>query len=310
MSATIEGDRQRGQMLALFAICLVAIIAMTGLVIDGGMTFAQRRGQQNAADAAAMAGAYSYANTGSTADVVDEARDTAAANGYDHGQGNAVVTVNVTALNGVANVTVNVTNPHRNYFSGIVGFGSWDVSVTATAIAGRPNAALGAMPILFNKKAFPLGNGPTKETNFDQPGTGNEDVPQAANQFNWTVYCTANGNACNANTNTVNDLINGDGKSKVVKLTDVIGPLNAGAHAALFSDLAAYVGEEFPVAIVNDAGTLEGWAMFHLTGSVGGSTKQIRGYFMSPVNRSELRIVPDGGNATGNFGNTTVRLTN
>jgi hypothetical protein len=310
MGATIEGDRQRGQMLALFAISLVAIIAMTGLVIDGGMTFTQRRDQQNVADAAAMAGAYAYANTSDASAAIAEAQDTAADNNYTHGEGGAIVDVTVSVSNGLATVTANVTKPHRNYFSGIVGFGSWDVSVTASAIAGLPNAAMGAMPLLFNEKAFPGGHGPANEFAFDEPGTGTEDVPQTATQFNWTVYCTASGNPCNADSSDVADLINGNGKSTIVKLTDDIGPLNAGSHATLFSDLSAYVGQEFPVSIVNDAGEMQGWAMFHITGSVGGSTKQIRGYFVSPVNAASLKIVGGGGNASGNFGDTVVRLTN
>ena len=97
-----------------------------------------------------------------------------------------------------------------------------------------------------------------------------------------------------------------------MKLDDDIGPLNAGAHATLFSDLADLVGtehNEFPVAIVNDDGTMVGWAMFHLTGSVGGSTKQIRGYFVSPVNRGVLKVI-QGAGAGGNYGDTTVHLTN
>ncbi len=57
-----------GQMLVIFSLCLVAIIAMTGLVIDGGMTFVQKREQQNVADAAALAGAYAYVNSGFTGD--------------------------------------------------------------------------------------------------------------------------------------------------------------------------------------------------------------------------------------------------
>lgn len=310
MSATIEGDRQRGQMLALFAICLIAIIAMTGLVIDGGMTFTQRRDEQNVVDAAAMAGAYAYANTSNADQAVIEAHNTAAANGYTHGQDGVAMSVNVAMQDGHANVAVTMTKPHRNYFSGIVGFGSWDVSVTATAIAGLPNAAQGAMPLLFNEKAFPDGIGPSKEVAFDEPGVGNEDVPQTASAFNWTVFCTANGNPCNADSATVDGLINGNGKSTTVKLTDLIGPLNAGSHTTLFSDLAAYVGQEFPVAVVNDDGEFQSFATFHLTGSVGGSTKQIRGYFVSPVNKSEFKIVQGGGNATGNFGDTVVRLTN
>jgi len=46
-----------GQIIVIFALGLVAMIAMVGLVLDGGSTFAQRRGQQNAADLAALAGA-------------------------------------------------------------------------------------------------------------------------------------------------------------------------------------------------------------------------------------------------------------
>jgi Flp pilus assembly protein TadG len=310
MNAATEGDRQRGQMLALFAISLVAIIAMTGLVIDGGMTFTQRRDQQNVADAAAMAGAYAYATAADSSTAVTQALDTAAANGYTHGQDGAIVTTSVSVANGIATVTANVTKPHRNYFSGIVGFGQWDVSVTASAVAGLPNAAMGAMPILFNKKAFPNGNGPTNEVAFDEPGNGNEDVPQNAFQFNWTVYCTASGNACNGNSSDIRDLIDNKGKSTVVNLNDDIGPLNAGAHTTLFSALAGHVGEEFPVSIVNDEGEMQGWAMFHLTGSVGGSTKQIRGYFVSPVNPSALKIVQGAGSGSGNYGATVVRLTN
>ena len=310
MSATIEGDRQRGQMLALFAICLVAIIAMTGLVIDGGMTFTQRREEQNVADAAAMAGAYAYANTSDSNQAVTEALSTAAANGYTHGQDGVTVSVNVTTDDGIAHVIVNVTKPHRNFFSGIVGFSSWDVSTTATAQAGLPNAAVGAMPVLFNQKAFNAqGVGPSQEVAFSEPGVGTQDVPQDATTFNWTVFCTANGNPCNGDSSTVDNLINGSGKSTTVKLTDLIGPLNAGSHTTLFSDLANYVGQEFPIAIVNDAGGLEGWAMFHLTGSVGGSTKQIRGYFVSPANKENLKVIQGAGRG-GQFGDTVVRLTN
>ena len=306
---TPNRPHERGQMLALFAICLVAIIAVTGLVIDGGLTMVQRRDQQNVADAAAMAGAYNFANTASNAAAIGQAQANAAANGYVNGTDNVVVTATVTTSNGITYVTATVTKPHRNFFSGIVGFGSWDVSATATAQAGLPNSALGAMPLLFNKKAFPNGQGPANEVAFDEPGTGSEDVPQTASQFNWTVFCTANGNPCNGDSNTVKDLIDNKGSSTEVGLNDQIGPLNAGSHTTLFSALADQVGNEFPVAIVDDSGAMQGWAIFHLTGSVGGSTKEIRGYFKSPVNYSGMKIVQGAGKG-GQFGDTVVRLTN
>jgi Flp pilus assembly protein TadG len=312
-------------MLALFAICLVAIIAVTGLVIDGGMTMVQRRDQQNVADAAAMAGAYDYANNYSTASAIGQAQANAAANGFVNGTDNVQVSANVTENGGIAWVTTTITKPHRNFFSGILGFGSWDVSVTATAQAGLPNSVIGAMPLLFNQKAFPHGVGSSREMYFNEPGTGSQDVPQDETTFNWTVYCTANGNGgpgpspssgpgngnggCNGNSNTVNDLINDRGSSTEVGLTDLIGPLNAGSHTTLFSSLASQVGKTFPVAVVDDNGGLVGWAMFHLTGSVGGSTKQISGWFEAPVNYSGMSIKQGKGHG-GQFGDTVVRLTN
>ena len=49
--------------------------------------------------------------------------------------------------------------------------------------------------------------------------------------------------------------------------------------------------------------------MFHLTGSVGGSTKQIRGYFVAPVNYSGM-CIRQGVDLGGAYGDTVVRLTN
>ncbi|HEY3334922.1 MAG TPA: pilus assembly protein TadG-related protein [Candidatus Limnocylindrales bacterium] len=307
--STKQGGRDDGQMLVIFAICLVAIIAMTGLVIDGGMTFVQRREQQNVADAAALAGAYAYVNSNNASDAGPAAMAAAAANGYTSGSDGVTVSVTTAVTGGAIKVTTTVTRPHRNYFSGIVGFTSWPVTTTATAQGGMPNGALGAMPVLFNKKAFPVAVGKYAEMSFDEPGVGTPDVPQQAGQFNWTVYCTASGNTCNGDSNTVDSLIHSHGHSTLVTLNDAIGPLNAGAHATLFSDLADFVGKEFPVAIVDDGGHLQGWAIFHLTGSVGGSTKQIRGYFESQINHENLKIVQGGGNGL-NLGDVPVRLTN
>ncbi len=52
------GDRQRGQMLALFALIMAfVVIPAVGMVVDGGYALAQRRAAQNASDFAALAGA-------------------------------------------------------------------------------------------------------------------------------------------------------------------------------------------------------------------------------------------------------------
>jgi Flp pilus assembly protein TadG len=51
-----RGD-ESGQVLVIFAGGLVAIIAVAALVFDTGQSLVDRRTQQNAADAAALAGA-------------------------------------------------------------------------------------------------------------------------------------------------------------------------------------------------------------------------------------------------------------
>lgn len=299
-----DGSQERGQVLVLFALALVAIVAMTGLVLDGGSAFVQRRSMQNVSDSAAMSAGYAYAMGGDLNAATVAARSTAAANGYTHGV--AGVTVNVTMVNGNPSpfFTVAMTGPHANNFAGIVGMPSWQVSTTATAQSGRPNGVIGALPVIFNQKAF-IGNGSGNEVAYDEPDPGNQDVPITANKFNWTEFC----DNCNADSNTVRQLIIASGGTQTVTLADKISPLNAGSHTTLFDALADKVGKEFAVPVVNDAGVMVGFATFHLTGSVGGSTKQIRGYFVSPINPVSMSIVANvaGGCACGSY---VVKLTN
>jgi hypothetical protein len=48
---------ERGQVLIIVAFALIGLVGITGLAIDGGMAFSDRRHAQNAADTAALAGA-------------------------------------------------------------------------------------------------------------------------------------------------------------------------------------------------------------------------------------------------------------
>jgi len=292
-------------MLVLFALAMFALIGMVGLIIDGGDTSLQKRDQQNVADAAAMAAGYALLNG---QDVTAAAQSVAAENGYVDGQDSTTVTV----INGPDSITVDVSRPHRNYFAGIVGFASWDVSATASVEAGVPNVATGTMPIIFNEAMFDPANlatytNPDSPASFGEPPSGTEDVPQEPTQFNWTVFCIAGSDTCNANSDVVEDWIDEEGIEAAVSLDWEIAPLNAGAHTTLYSSLAAVVGASFPVAIVNDDGVLTGWACFNLTGSVGGSTKTISGWFEIGCDPPEGGIIHGVGSA-GRFGAWVVQL--
>jgi hypothetical protein len=78
-----QHDESRGQILIIVALGLVAMVAMVGLVVDGGYAWGKQRDTQNASDAAAEAGAVVLAHRlgGATKlDLdVDNAVDAAAA---------------------------------------------------------------------------------------------------------------------------------------------------------------------------------------------------------------------------------------
>jgi len=71
---------QRGQILVVFVLAMVAIIGVIGLAIDGGGAYAQRRDQQTAADLAALAGANDYLLGNNASQAMDRARTISAAN--------------------------------------------------------------------------------------------------------------------------------------------------------------------------------------------------------------------------------------
>jgi hypothetical protein len=327
-------DRTRraegGQMIVMFAIAIFVVVGVVGLVLDGGSAFAQRRNEQNVADLSAMAGAYAYLNATGTVPVRSAAADAAArqiatTNGYTQGVNGTLITVTVNGNANGADVKIDLLGAHRNNFAAILGMQTWNVSVTATANSTtRPNGAIGAMPLLFNTAAFPGAvcddsAGPCTPEVYQLPGTGNQDVPQDATQFNWTVFCTANGNdgtnggvdsTCNADSRTVGDLMDSNGTSTTIYLTDDIGPLDSGTHTTLFDNLAAHDGETFPVPIVDSAGQMTGWAYFHLVDIEGAPDKVIRGYFVSPVNAEKLVVSQNGGQSLLDTGVMPIKLTN
>ena len=86
MKLLIGRNGQRGQALPLFALMLTAMLAATGLVVDVGGAWAQERGQQKAADTAALAGATAEANGATRQAIIDAAVANAVANGYSAGE--------------------------------------------------------------------------------------------------------------------------------------------------------------------------------------------------------------------------------
>ena len=307
--------RERGQIIVLFALALVAIVAMVGLVLDGGSAYAQRRGEQNAADLAALAGANDYLVNSNSTQAIATARAVAAQNGYTHGANGVTVNVTINTSNG-ATVTVDVSASHANNFASIVGMTSWQVSTTATALTSpTPNTANGAAPFIFSIKAFG-GSGKNKPplALYSDPnnpfafGDGNGDVPNNAGDIAWTNYGTGN-----VNTNTVRQIINGSLIiNKTLAFNEYIGQHNNGNHTALFTDVNTYLsGKNVAIPVVDDNGNFQGWATFHVVSASGGNSKHITGYFVSPFANSLLTVGGSCGTSCPTYlGSYELKLTN
>jgi hypothetical protein len=274
-----------GQVLAIFALSLMIMIAVVGLSVDAGGTFAQRRDQQTAADLAALAAANDYLINGSVTSAEDRARSVTQANGFTHGSGGTSVLVDIATDNGIV-ASVDIDSPHANTFLGIVGMPSWQVSTHAAAISGFPDTGEGVGPFIFPIGAFADDGTPNFQTETDF-GESNGDVPSGPADFAWTNYGTGN-----VNTSLVSDIISGAAViDKTVQYGEYIGQQNNGNHTALFSDVNTHLsGKDMPVAIVDTAGNFMGWAMFHVTSASGGSNKHIRGYFFSAFTTARLKV--------------------
>jgi len=148
-TAGTEHAAERGQMVVLFALCLVVIIAAAGLLIDGGMASATRRQAQNAADTAALAAAKAVALG---LDGTAAAQSLSASNGFPSaatdcaGNASSGVTVNKPPTAGAYSgssgyIEVITQRAMRTGFAGIVGQGCWMVSARAVAAVSNAGVA-------------------------------------------------------------------------------------------------------------------------------------------------------------------------
>jgi len=120
----------------LFAGGLVALLVIAALAFDVGMMLVERRDEQNAADAAALAGARFVLT--SHADAEAAARQLALDNGFDDADPDEVVNIYIPAIHGryaglpgFIEVQIEATRP--SIFGGIIGKAAWPVGAFAVA---------------------------------------------------------------------------------------------------------------------------------------------------------------------------------
>jgi hypothetical protein len=183
--------RERGQMLVIVALGLTVLIAMAGLIIDGGMALSNRRQVQNAADAAALAGTRvlgldlkwradnrpppaPFANVDQeVCDAINEAlvyntnaaQSIAAIDCYAGSPDAQYVDFNRNPLRQVGKgvppnaqgVQVSGTGASGTFLMGVIGIETIDVGADATALAGPGEPPLGAlMPFVAQNPLGPF----------------------------------------------------------------------------------------------------------------------------------------------------------
>lgn len=214
MRSSRRRGRSEGQILALFAGGLIALILVTGLVIDGGNVFLQRRDGQNAADIGAMAGtkriadyyakpagspgkafapgdnAYSMITTRMSQNDCSTglactwtARYVGPRTGATFVDLGPVGAGDAAPPTGTLGVKVDLTKNPRTYFLGVIGQSTWTVSTVATALAGKLSSAPGGQLLPIAMTEMPTQEGAIYALTSGANGPG---------QFGWVSWTGSN----------------------------------------------------------------------------------------------------------------------
>ncbi len=165
-------NTERGQTLVVVALLMVGLLAATGLAIDGGTVFLERRRVQNAADAAAMAGAQDLVlgKVGTLerddADILDTVRQYAQVNGVPDpahnlvadyvDQDNAVLGAvgGGTIPEGATGISATVRIERATHFMQLVGINTVPARAFSLAQTGPPGQVAGLRPFGIPVRVF------------------------------------------------------------------------------------------------------------------------------------------------------------
>ncbi len=188
-----SGDRrERGQVLALFALSLFVITGMVAIVIDISWFWSSALKVQRAADAAALAGVIYL--PGDPSSAYTTARAEAAKNGYADGGTTHVATVQ--NANNPRQLDVTISTPVETFFARL--FGMNQITVTETSKAeyslpvpmGSPQSYLGIYQQVSMKNGVPQTKGVNKA-----PGAKGSN-PLGSQGF-WSAVLTRGGQRAN-----------------------------------------------------------------------------------------------------------------
>jgi Flp pilus assembly protein TadG len=305
----------RGQALVTMAVALLAILGFAGLAIDVGMVFMAKNEVQNAADAAALAGASKFYENYDPRPNWSAAEALATtAIGYNQSMKQTLVNGTVTsgywnlsgspatlqsktksplATNDVPAVRVQISKrPGSNggsivlLLAPMVGIQSLGLTATATAVSSFPGKVIpgAVLPVATTKCLY--------DNYWDSARNEPKLDPLTGQPYEFKLTSSYHTGPCEAGQWTSflldqNDvpIIRGliaNGNPQPFGVGDQIW-IEPGTKTALYADVP--VGEDVLLPIVTDIGThakntVVGFGPFHITASVGGSGKYIQGHFI------------------------------
>jgi hypothetical protein len=254
ISRLLRRPDDRGQVLVLFAGGITALLVIAALAFDAGMMLVERRDEQNAADAAALAGARHVLTDTVAAETV--ARQIALANGYDDAAADENVFVYIPPIHGAyatlpgfIEVQIEATRP--SIFGGIVGKAAWPIGAYAVATNSQnltfPFSMLSLDPTAC-KAIHVSGSGVIEAYGNIQSNSNGSDCPGDPVSFSRTGGSTINVYAPDATCRAVGEIQDqGSGSITCIKspgsfaLPDPLQNLDPPAKPAL-ADPMQFVG--------------------------------------------------------------------
>jgi Flp pilus assembly protein TadG len=137
MMTTRNSEQEKGFVMVMVALTLVILIGFVALGVDSGVLYSARTAAQEAADAAALAGAFTFINnpTGSQPSTATNFATQIALNNKILGKAITAGDVNVSVDTVNKRVTVIINSTQTTYFAKALGAGSAAIGVTSIAEA-------------------------------------------------------------------------------------------------------------------------------------------------------------------------------
>lgn len=302
----------KGNAMVMMAFILSLLVALTGLVVDGGRLYLQKGELQKAVDAAALAGVQQIKNR--QVDAVNAAIELASLNGISLNSSHITV--------GTDSVEIHNKVPVETTFAKVLGFTSVDVAATSKAVLDTTRGIKkhsNVIPVGIPKEK--LVKGQVHTLHFTPGGGGNG--PQ---QGNFGFLAIGGRGAANLGDNIANGI-----EAEITPGSYVLtepglkwGKVRSGFQERIRMDATKPLCNQLSTAtsgcarvailpIANDLGSVNGRGKVEIIGFAAfwiekveprGGDKSVSGYFIDIVTSGEFSEEVE------NFGISTIKLVN